>query len=134
MDLNELPGPDGSFLRPCQLLWFSTNIQRLQLRTQYWMSHIHVMNKLILFFIESKGQRQGWSSVGVVVTVRMLPPLHVWGLRGQTEILLLPQKALDLGQIQSPFPLRRSLLPAGERPLLLETDRERTNQGEHPHV
>lgn len=32
-------------------------------------------------------------------------------------------KALDFAQIQSPFPLRRSLLPAGERPLLVETDR-----------
>lgn len=31
--------------------------------------------------------------------------------------------AQDFAQIQSPFPLRRSLLPAGERPLLVETDR-----------
>lgn len=40
--------------RPCQLFWAFTNVQRLQLRTQYWMSHIHIMNKLIVFSLSQR--------------------------------------------------------------------------------
>lgn len=40
--------------RPCELFWAFTNVQRLQLRTQYWMSHIHIMNKLIVFSLSQR--------------------------------------------------------------------------------
>lgn len=74
------------------------------------------------YFHLVKGKRQGWSNIGVVVTVRMFPPLHVFGFRVRQRSCCYP-KALDFAQIQSPFAVRRSLLPAGERPLLVETDR-----------
>lgn len=49
--------------RPCELFWAFTNVQRLQLRTQYWMSHIHIMNKLIVFSLSQRlkaGMVQRW--------------------------------------------------------------------------
>lgn len=103
MYLNEAPGPGGSFLRPCQLLWSSTHIQRLQLRTQYWMSHIHVMNKLILFFHLVKRSKAGTVPRGRGGHGQDVSSPPRVGFPGQTEILLLPLKLRTSGRFRLLF-------------------------------